>query len=686
MKDLSLSPLSRGCGRVITESAGDHGRLDVCFTPQDYYIWKSHDALLHLTNSGSLLGSQESTIPKTYTTRRGPLLLYSRDLVTLGTECGSQGSEKRRRITRQHTQEVDHRLDALNLRQQNYQLTWRFATTTLPPLPNFRRASVSQLYATQEHPSQELVGDPRESNFQLENPPEDEKEIKGSVRLDLVLDMQTCIDHITPEEPEELQLNESHAKSSQHDETSDLNLVLNPNDAVAVSRGSVIMVKPQTSMTRNNNRREHPKEQEVNTNSDSFLPSLRVEPSVTPESYYQHPFAAGQKGSIIEVHHNQCLPSIEDHHITVGHAGGTRTQQEVRTEPVWVGFHPQACPKDSHHSHLLLPLLLPFKKHEQMKCKKTAAGRERTAKQFCEETLHHGQKSKTSSEILLGLADESQPLPERVSGCVAGCKVPGRQSSSAFLHNRIPDPHNFCDSNNAKRSVVRGVLPLELRDLQNDQAVGCVILGPDGEIIQLSLYDNYKLLGDDNDTEQQAFQVLSADGETLPCVMVLQHEYTHSEDGELNVNVPSGDVEYCAPVKTCLDLQESTKSDIRPHNSHVNLVVTANESTNRADPIEETRWEDKHEHKNQVVKPSAMVEEPAGGSTEEQDEKEFEHLPKASSGPVDQLPNDTINTLESGLSTTSIQQDTVTRKSPGEETLVGLNKDTETSTTGEAAR
>ncbi|XP_077436789.1 uncharacterized protein KIAA2012 homolog isoform X2 [Vanacampus margaritifer] len=677
MKDLSLSPLSRGCGHVITESAGDHGRLDVCFTPQDYYIWKSHDALLHLTNSGSLLRSQESTIPKTYSTRRGPLLLYSRDLVTLGTECRSQGPEKSRRITRQHTQEVDHRRDALNLHQQKDQLTWRFATPTLPPLPNIHRASVSRLYATREHHDPEFVGDPRESNSHLENPSKDENEIQGSdrrVRLDLVLDLQNSIDYITLEE---LQLNELHTKSSQHNEITDLTLVLNPNDATTVSRGSVIMVKPKTSVTRNNNRK------------DSFLPSLRAEPPVTPESYYQHPLAVGQEGSIIdEAPHNQGLPFIEDHHINVGYADGTRIPQTVQTEPAWVGFHSQACQKDSHHRHLILPLLLPFKKHEQMKCKKTAAGRDQTAKQFCEKILHHGQQSKTSSEVLLGLVEESQPLREGVSGCVTGCKGPGRQSSSAFLHNQIPDRHNSCDSNNAKRRVVRGVLPLELRDLQNGQAVGCVILGPDGEIIQLSLYDSYKhrLLGDGDDTEQQAFQVLSADGETLPCVMVLQHEHAHSEeDGELNVNIPSGDVEYCAPVKTCLDPHKSAESDIRPHSSHVNKVITANETIKKADPMEETRWEDKQDVKKQVVKPSPRVEEPAGGSTAEQDEKEFEHLPKASLEPIDQLANDMINTLESGFSTTSIQQDTVARKPSGEEAAVGLNKDSESNTTEEAA-
>lgn len=81
------------------------------------------------------------------------------------------------------------------------------------------------------------------------------------------------------------------------------------------------------------------------------------------------------------------------------------------------------------------------------------------------------------------------------------------------------------------------------------------------------------------------------------------------------------------------------------------LVVTPNEITKRADPMQETQWEDKQDVKNKVVKssPRERLEELAGGSTEEKEEKQFEHLPKATSGLIDQFDNDMINTLESGL-------------------------------------
>ncbi|XP_051938995.1 uncharacterized protein LOC127612065 [Hippocampus zosterae] len=361
MKDFSLSSLSRGCGRVIKGNASEHGRLDVCFTPQDYYIWKSHDALLHLTNSGSLLRSDESTIPKTYSTRRGPLVLYSRDLVTLRTV--SQVSDRRRRVTSHHMQEVDHRSDALLLQQQNNQVTLRFASPNLPPLPNIHRASVSRLYATQEHHDPKLHGDPQETNSLLEYPPEDENEMQGSdqrVQLDLVLDLQTCTDHITLEEPQ-LQVDVSHADRSQQNMTTDLTLVLSPQDAAAVTRGSVIMVNSQTSVTRMNNRRENQshEEQELNTSSGLLLPPLRAEPPVTPESYYHHPLAMGREGpNIEEVHHVQHLPPIEDHHVTMRLVGGTRrrdTDSAIGPE--------LRCQKGSRHRPLFLPLLLSDKKH-----------------------------------------------------------------------------------------------------------------------------------------------------------------------------------------------------------------------------------------------------------------------------------------------------------------------------------
>ncbi|TSK92874.1 hypothetical protein Baya_5588 [Bagarius yarrelli] len=83
MKELVLSVLSRGYSHVVQkDSKRQYGRLEVCFEPEDYFIWKSQPLLLRLSRSGRLLSGVEQTPPKTYSTRKGPLILYSEDFAS----------------------------------------------------------------------------------------------------------------------------------------------------------------------------------------------------------------------------------------------------------------------------------------------------------------------------------------------------------------------------------------------------------------------------------------------------------------------------------------------------------------------------------------------------------------------------------------------------------------------------
>ncbi|XP_031158629.2 uncharacterized protein KIAA2012 homolog [Sander lucioperca] len=173
MKDLSLSLLSRGCARFVStnRNTGRHdGRLDVCFTPQDYYIWKSQDSLLRLSNSGHLLVEAESAIPKTYSTRRGPLLLYSQDLITMETGCLSETREKKQRVVRRYTQQVEQlstlkELSAAILSYSDTQFTSSRLNPLLcpplhlPPAPDLHRPSPLPLplRTTQEQPSPDFL-------------------------------------------------------------------------------------------------------------------------------------------------------------------------------------------------------------------------------------------------------------------------------------------------------------------------------------------------------------------------------------------------------------------------------------------------------------------------------------------------------------------------------------------------
>ncbi|XP_042565564.1 uncharacterized protein LOC122133424 [Clupea harengus] len=88
MKELPLSLLSRGCGQLVPLTEGGHdGRLEVCFEPEDFFSWRAQPLLLHLSRSGRLLGGVgDPTPPKTYSTRKGHLILYSEDLVSSSSQ------------------------------------------------------------------------------------------------------------------------------------------------------------------------------------------------------------------------------------------------------------------------------------------------------------------------------------------------------------------------------------------------------------------------------------------------------------------------------------------------------------------------------------------------------------------------------------------------------------------------
>ncbi|KAG5283015.1 hypothetical protein AALO_G00037320 [Alosa alosa] len=101
MKELPLSLLSRGCGHLVPLEEGGHdGRLEVCFEPEDYFSWRARPLLLRLSRSGRLMGGgvEDPTPPKTYSTRKGHLILYSEDLVSSSSQSATnrkgQGSKQ----------------------------------------------------------------------------------------------------------------------------------------------------------------------------------------------------------------------------------------------------------------------------------------------------------------------------------------------------------------------------------------------------------------------------------------------------------------------------------------------------------------------------------------------------------------------------------------------------------------
>ncbi|XP_059503066.1 uncharacterized protein KIAA2012 homolog isoform X2 [Stegostoma tigrinum] len=78
----NFSLLSRGCGELVNRK---HERLDVYFEAQDYFNWKSPRnstfvSLKLCDSEGFLHHDSQPVPPKTFSTRRGALVLYSEDL------------------------------------------------------------------------------------------------------------------------------------------------------------------------------------------------------------------------------------------------------------------------------------------------------------------------------------------------------------------------------------------------------------------------------------------------------------------------------------------------------------------------------------------------------------------------------------------------------------------------------
>ncbi|XP_069052642.1 uncharacterized protein KIAA2012 homolog isoform X3 [Lepisosteus oculatus] len=115
MKDSALSLLSRGCGHLVKkEEHSTDGKLEVYFEPKDYFNWKSQQAGFDLskTEKGHEAPYKaEPAPPKTYSTRKGPLILYSEDMALSSWDTGRPG--RKRKGNHRYRQEVELQLRTL---------------------------------------------------------------------------------------------------------------------------------------------------------------------------------------------------------------------------------------------------------------------------------------------------------------------------------------------------------------------------------------------------------------------------------------------------------------------------------------------------------------------------------------------------------------------------------------------
>ncbi|XP_030283268.1 uncharacterized protein KIAA2012 homolog isoform X3 [Sparus aurata] len=666
MKDLSLSLLSRGCGRFVSTGRYD-GRLDVFLTPQDYYIWKSQVSFLQVSNRGHLHVETESTLPKTYSTRRGPLLLYSQDLVTLETSCHSWTRDRKQRVVRRYTRRVEPDLGtvkeltaAILSYSKNEFISSRLGPPFFPPfhlapVPDLHRPSPPPIHTTQEQSSQELLVGlntewlPAEPNAQQdENQPKDEEEEQWKrIRQDVFLQVP-CISRapspqiqhqpcarsdsmISDEEPQTYSdMSQQHTEVSRQTEVNTHSLggeLHHPNMICVPDMADDQNCSNQNSETTSDNGNY---ERSVNANRHGLLPPLTERHSVCHGPCWEKTGRPRLKGTSSDEHFAQPLPPIaESCAVDPGWAVRAQTQKAARPSAETFGCQSQENLNRLHQQLLFPPLLFPGKE-EEINGKQRGRGEKQTERQnFKKDPEVQGGggggggggrlPSEKGSVILLEPGEEPPP-PVGVLGCVAGWRGLGKQSSLAFLQNPLSDLQDPCEAN---RGVVRGIVPLELRDLQNGKSVGSLILGPDGEIIQLSLYDSsHNPPQGACDTQEQALQVLSAEGETLPWVIVLQPENTQAAcaegEVELNTDVPEGDIQQ--HQSELVDLQ-SDKNAYTPSRHTDPVAVTQEKKSPEA--VGETRKAPKKDAKNNVRLPP--LREPRRGHAEaEEDDKQEE--------------------------------------------------------------
>ncbi|XP_034417627.1 uncharacterized protein KIAA2012 homolog [Cyclopterus lumpus] len=651
MKDLPLSLLSRGCGRFVSSkgnTGGHDGRLDVCFTPQDYYIWKSQDSLLRLSNSGRLLVEAESALPKTYSTRRGPLLLYSQDLVSMETSCRSEIRDRKQRVVRQYPRQVGQQLSTVKelsaaiLSYSNTQFpTSRLSALFFPPLhpplaPDLHRLNPPRPEQLAHLNPQWLPAE--RSNAQLENQPADKEEEQDSrkrVRLDLFLQIpstsrtptpqmepQPWIHYVavTPEKQEGPQtcvdIGLQHTEISMGGELHHPGM--NEDRDVADDQGCCLQDTGMTTSDEGNYERSTSGNRRGRT---GLLPPLTVRYPNCDAPCWEKTDRLRWEGPGSDEHHARCLPPIAEGH-TVPPSWGIQAQQEARPKAERVGFQSQENLNRLRQQPRFLPLLFPGKEEEISGQQRRGGGKterqcheKETVGQGCE---GGGGGGALPSMILLEPGEEPPP-PGGALGWVAGRKGPGKQSSFAFLQN-LQDPRGPSDAN---RGAVRGVLPLELRDLQNGESVGSLILGPDGEIIQLSLYDSPGPPHADGGTRDRALQVLSADGEKLPWVIVLQPEHTHAEgEVELPSDVPVGVIQHRRSVHELLDLPRPKETDACSASSSTGPAAVTEDKAKGAGAVSK-KWVKGAKNLTRMppLRERVGSEEQRGGSTEEEEDE-----------------------------------------------------------------
>ncbi|KAG7463715.1 hypothetical protein MATL_G00179530 [Megalops atlanticus] len=678
MKDLSLSLLSRGCGHTQVDSQG--GRIDVCFEPEDYFNWKSQRPMLRLTESGRIRCEVEPAPPKTYSTRRGPLVLYSEDLA-----LPYQPGVSRKRHTSQPPRQKEELHTSKDLKRaydskQNSTAGDRlvslplssslpFILPSLPPLYGHSKSSLGHVRSTW-HPrvtprDPELPGvrDSRQKHATL-CPPGDKANFLEHAR--------PCrVPQTLPPIPEAV--GESYGDAGAHHASSESQTILQAGyledqketkklslrivvEPPRVQMSPVLETEPvvpgENAGSTEDQEQEGPLPQclsgcPAQVEADGKFNETRVEAEPEPLrmafvdsswrcsrlshiTYYGGHLSGTRRGSpwkvggvkpqdsregvaldpSLSILH---LPQIHTKPLTGaglpvgsepdtgatqnctvgqeqgGEAGGWNRKEEREGGATRL---PSLCDparkppqREVHRKVLLLPLFLP----DLRETTDTApphgaihgypAADKVEGEGFCPVPLLH-TKGLHLDPLGLLQSGEEDTSPLGVLPPLGGRRGPGKQSSMALFRQDLFDPRDLQDP---ETGVVRGSLPVELREWQKGSNVGTLIMGPDGEIIRVSLWGpdadttgEHELL--DDFTRRRALSVLATEVKLdQPWAILLQTDPVPEKSTVGDMVNPPVHINPSTPNPQCDLLPDSHQRAEESQNLHPACGITEEE-------------------------------------------------------------------------------------------------------------
>ncbi|KTF94702.1 hypothetical protein cypCar_00002087, partial [Cyprinus carpio] len=389
----------------------------------DYFNWKSQPPLLRLTSSGRIFGGLEPAPPKTYSTRRGPLILYSEDLALAYRSGQVNRKRKAPSCPKQEAEKQLHTLQDLTgaILAFGKRKVGSLAGVTHPLLPD---KHVIQNINMHHRPGEKNYNSSQVKDEQMTFKTKEQKDQKPKERKRPVKSLRIAADpcraHMSP-------IPESEPAHQTEDQT-----------VFPATRKITATILPHLI--------DHPKDLNGRGKHSRMESGGGVGEMCTLRSVYVD--------SSLE-----CSPLSRVNYYG-GHMEGSRQNELHRT------LVKETEPRgDLEHAVGI----------DQRKQDPLSDSKCRIIEMDLGHVMWSDDLEKGDQHPPLG------PLPPLV-----GRRGPGKQSSMAVYRQNLHDP---VDTTETQTGITRGCLPLELREWQGGQAVGTLIMGPDGEIICLSLWD-----------------------------------------------------------------------------------------------------------------------------------------------------------------------------------------------------